>query len=62
MLNCIPKATPMETNLKIEENTYVDRETTKPYRELIGSLSYLANMSRDQIIILFAVNYLLILR
>lgn len=56
MTNCKPVLTPMEINLKIKENNDEQCNTNKPYRELIGCLSYLSNISRPDIS--FAVNYL----
>ena len=54
MSDCKPKRTPMEVGLKIEIK---DKSfTNKPYSELIGCLSYIANMTRPDI--LYSVNFL----
>lgn len=50
MSGCRPKNTPMETNLRIEENFDDSLTTKKPFRELKGSLWYLANMTWPDII------------
>lgn len=48
-------STPMEMNLKIKSNVN-DIETSKPFRQLLGCLNYIANMTRPDIC--FSVNYL----
>lgn len=55
MFDCNPVKTPMENNLKIvqDENDVI---TNKPVRQLIGCLSYIANMTRPDIC--YAVNRL----
>lgn len=55
MADCKPKQTPLEANLKLEKCTNQSKCTTKPYRELIGCLSYVAVTSRPDISA--AVNY-----
>lgn len=55
MADCKPKQTPLETNMKLEKCTDPSGYTTKPYRELIGCLTYVAVTSRPDICA--AVNY-----
>lgn len=54
MSNCKPASTPMEIGLKLS-NGVKDKCTNFPYRELIGSLSYLAQGTRPDLS--FALNY-----
>lgn len=49
MSDCKPVATPWELNLKLESRKEGDVVTKKPYRELIGCLTYLALASRPDI-------------
>jgi hypothetical protein len=55
MLNCNPTATPMETWLKLSQNSTTDEVNTTAYRRLIGSLRYLVHTRSD---ITFTVGYL----
>lgn len=55
MSDCKPKQTPLEAGVKLEKCTDPSKCTTKPYRELIGCLSYVAVTSRPDISA--AVNY-----
>lgn len=54
MDNCKPASIPMEPNLKLKKNDS-DGKLNKPYRELIGCLSYLAITTRPDLSA--AVNY-----
>lgn len=55
MNDCNPIATPLEPNLKLEARKPEEELTKKPYRELIGCLTYLALASRPDISV--AVNF-----
>ena len=48
MESCKPTSTPMEANLQLEKGT-VEEKLDKPYRELIGCLTYLMVTSRPDI-------------
>lgn len=48
MENCKPAATPMESRLKLEKGDDVNR-SSKPYRELVGCLAYVAQCSRPDL-------------
>lgn len=53
MENCNPVRTPMEVNLKVSNTN--DEKTDQPYRELVGTLMFLAMGSRPDIS--YAVNF-----
>lgn len=54
MLNCKGVDTPIETNIKLDKSEYI--HTQYPYQQLIGSLMYLAVLTRPDIS--FSVSYL----
>lgn len=56
MLDCKTAETPMEINLKLEKSQNSCCDNKYPYRQLVGSLMYLAVLTRPDIA--YSVNYL----
>ena len=41
MINCKPMSTPMDPNMRLQEDEEKDLEDVTMYRQLVGSLTYL---------------------